>query len=149
MKRPTLTYKEDDLQLITKNPIESAREISKELEKQCDIIIALAHMTSFQINKLVAEVPEIDVVVGTHDYSRRAAPVQLENGWLLQTGSKGQYMGDMKILLDSDKQIISTDGVVESLDKSIPDDPAFAQMVKQFDQEYEDALQNELRPTQN
>ncbi len=145
MQRPRLVYTEQDIQLITQDPVLIAKKIVPELRRKCDLVIGLVHMTSYQINQLVNEVPDIDIIIGTHDYSPRAAPVELEHGWLLQTGSKGQRIGDLSLILDEDKNIVNVKGLVESLGTNIPDDPSLNDFIKAFDSAYEAALKKSGR----
>lgn len=144
MSRARLVYSETDVQLITKDPIESAKEVVAELSGKCDVIVALGHLMYNQIDQLARDVPGIDIIVGTHDYLRRVAPIQIKNTWVLQTGSKGQFIGDMRIELNNQKQLMNVDGVVESLDTKFKDDPSLQIFLDAFDRAYDDTAKKEL-----
>ena len=142
LKRSKLIYINDDLNLVTKDPIKIATEMVKQLESEkCDIIIALAHLSSFQINDFASNVKGIDIIVGGHDYAKRAAPYNVDDAVIIQSGSKGQYIGDLHVVLNDDNKIISTNGTIPDLSKDINDDPDYTDLVKEFEKEYSEVMQ--------
>ncbi|MBD3289522.1 hypothetical protein GF337_12025 [candidate division KSB1 bacterium] len=135
MTRPTLVYKSDEPKLVTTNPYKAAEKMVRELENKCDVIVAIAHTNSAEINKLIDRVKGIDVVVGGHDYMRRANSANPDNVMVVQTGTKGQYIGDVKLNIDEKKQIITRDGRIMTLGKNIKDDPDIAKLVQKYRRE--------------
>jgi 2',3'-cyclic-nucleotide 2'-phosphodiesterase (5'-nucleotidase family) len=99
------------------------------------VIVALAHMNSAQINKLLDRVKGIDIVVGGHDYMRRANSANPDNVMVVQTGTKGQYIGDIKLNIDETKKVVSNDGRIMTLSKNIKDDPAISKIVQEYRRE--------------
>jgi 2',3'-cyclic-nucleotide 2'-phosphodiesterase (5'-nucleotidase family) len=145
MQRQTLSYGNESINLITKDPIITAKQIVAEMRDKCDVIIALVHLTSLQVNKLVEEVPEINILVGTHEYSPRTAAIQIGDSWLIQTGSKGQYIGNINILLDEQRRITSLNGVVESLGSNISDDHSINALISKYEKTLEDVLSQKVQ----
>ncbi len=135
MKRTTLIYKKEDPRLITTNPYKAAAKIVEELKDKCDVIVALAHMNSAQINKLLDRVKGLDVVVGGHDYMRRANSANPDNVMVVQAGTKGQYIGDIKLNINGIKKVVSNDGRIMTLGKDIKDDPVFSKIVQEYRRE--------------
>lgn len=135
MERPTLIYKNGDPKLVTTNPYKAARKMVEELKDKCDVIVAIAHMNSAQINKLLDQVKGIDLVVGGHDYMRRANSANPDNVMVVQTGSRGQYLGDIKLNIDETKKVVSNDGRIMTLGKDIKDDPELTKIIQEYKHE--------------
>lgn len=135
MRRHTLIYQKDEPRLVTTDPFKAAAVVVEELKQKCDVIIALAHMSSSQINKLLDNVSGIDVVIGGHDYMRRANSANAQNVMVVQTGTKGQYLGDTMVNLDKDKKVVSSNGQIMTLDKTIKNDPEINELVAEFKKE--------------
>ena len=117
-------------------------QLQEKLKKKCDIVIALAHLTSQHIEELVSRVEGIDVVIGSHDYYQRSEVTKVGDAIMVQTGSKGQYLGDLKINFEKKKNIESYDGKIVQLTPAIKDHPAFNDFVSQFAKEYDNVIKN-------
>lgn len=135
MNRSKLVFKNDEPKLITKEPIIIAEKIVKELKGKCDLIIALAHLNSSQINNLIMSVKGIDIVIGSHDYMRKVEESTINNVIVVQTGYKGQNIGDLKVNLDNNKKVVSFDGEIVALEEKIQDDPAFDNILSEYERE--------------
>jgi len=135
MTRPSLVTSPQEPKLITKDPIKVAAKIVAKLKNKCDVIIALAHLSTQQINRLADEVPGIDIIVGGHDYMRRCNLSDTNDVILLQTGTKGQYIGDLIINFDDDRKITSHDGKTVLLDKQYKDDPDMLKIVDEYEKD--------------
>ena len=145
LKRPVLVYVNEEPNLITKDPIQIAEEIVDKIKGKCDIIIALAHLNTPQITELTTRVKEIDIVIGSHDYSRRDTPYKVNDAIVLQTGTKGQYVGDLKINFGDDKKIKSFDGDVIKLDSKIKNDDEIKKLVTEFNEKYRKFIKEQVR----
>jgi len=144
LKRPTLVYANDEPKLISKDPIQIAEEIVNKIKGKCDIIIALAHLNTPQITELTTRVKEIDIVIGSHDYSKRDIPYKVNNAIVLQTGSKGQYVGDLTVNFSDDKKIKSFDGQIVKLDKTMKDDSDIKKLISEYDKEFGNFMKEQL-----
>lgn len=146
--RSNLIYQKDEPKLVTKDPIKIAKHVVEKLSGKCDVIIALAHLSTAQINMLTNEVKGIDVVIGGHDYNRKAE-AEMTNGAIVnQTGYKGQYLGDIKINFDENKKVASFENKTILLDQNIKDDPKFSSIISQYDKEYKEYLKQRTSSSQ-
>ena len=94
------------------DPIETARRYVDEVSGQADIVIVLSHLGYDQDYALAQAVPEIDLIVGgksghvfdppTRPYP--AGPV------IAQAGQLGQRLGEVRLDLDADGNVIGWDG---------------------------------------
>jgi 2',3'-cyclic-nucleotide 2'-phosphodiesterase (5'-nucleotidase family) len=86
------------------DPIAVAKRVAAELEKECDIVVALGNLGSFKVyTKLVQEVEGVHFIFGSGGTGSYHQTIRSDKGWkalLFQTYAKGQYLGriDLKIL---------------------------------------------------
>ncbi|MDW7679870.1 MAG: hypothetical protein SCK70_04860 [bacterium] len=133
-KRLQLVINKDEPQLMMTDPIEAAQAIVPEMKDQCDIIIALAHIRYPQIKSLAEAVSDIDVIVGTHDPIYRLNPETYNGAITITCGNQGQYIGDLKIDFDKNKNIIHHSGGLVLLGNEVDDDPGMKMLVAEFKQ---------------
>ncbi len=95
--------------LSFKNPIETAKNLVPQLDKQADMVVALTHMGFYKDaahgNNAPGDVTlarsmsmsEIDVIVGGHTHDKLSQPV-IENGAIIvQAGDWGKYVGRLDL----------------------------------------------------
>lgn len=74
-------------------PIATLQRDALALRDEVDLLIALTHIGYAQDQRLAAEVPEIDIVLGGHSHTVLATPVKVGRTWLAQTGSHARFAG--------------------------------------------------------
>jgi 5'-nucleotidase len=110
------------------NPIKAARKTARLLkkDKNVDLVIALSHSgVVYNKNghiegediKLGKAVSDIDLIISGHSHSTLAVPVQAGNSLVVQTGTKGQYVGHIEINFDSMRKPLFQYKLVEMNDK--------------------------------
>jgi 5'-nucleotidase/UDP-sugar diphosphatase len=60
--------------------VDVVRRFSKELDRQCDLLIVLAHISPMDAEEILRMVPEIDLVINGHDHSGQKEIVQVTEG---------------------------------------------------------------------
>ena len=100
---PKATNPENVAGLTFKKPVNAARELVPELEKQADIIIATTHMGHYRdgnhgINApgdvtLARQVDGIDLIIGGHSQDPLFEPDQQNDTWIVQAHEWGKYVG--------------------------------------------------------
>jgi 5'-nucleotidase len=102
----------------------------------CDIIILLSHL-GFEYEQLVASsVSGIDIIVGGHSHDVLTSPAQIGNTLLLQAGEFGRYLGKLTLYLN-DKDILSWEYELQSVDSSVPEEPSLAYLIDSLASEVE------------
>ncbi len=134
-KRLQLVIDNTEPALVVGEPIEAAQRIVAELQNQCDVIIALAHIRYPQVKMLAEAVPEIDVIIASHDPIYRPAAEKYGNSIAIIGGNRGQYIGDLKLDFDHEKNIINFNGKVIMLNKDIEMDGDMSKLVGEFNRE--------------
>ena len=131
-KRLQIVIDKDEPQLIVSDPIEAAKKTVAEMKGKCDVIIALAHIRYPQLRQLAENVPEIDVIIGCHDPIYREKFETYGKAIAIIGGNRGQYIGDLKLNFDKNKNIIHHSGIVAKLDKNINNDPDMMKLIGEF-----------------
>ena len=62
--------------------LDAVRRYAKKLEKTCDLLIVLAHISPKDAEAILRQVPEIDLVINGHDHSGQKAIVEVTEGRL-------------------------------------------------------------------
>ena len=121
-----------DLGFEVKEPIAAAKEIVSQLRDRCDVIIVLSHLGLNESKRLAEEVPGVDIVVSGHGYNRSHKPEMVGNTTVMQSGSKGKYLGQLDFVVIDGKVEVAR-GKTVALNAKIPDDAAQAELVRGFD----------------
>ena len=131
-KRMQIVIDKNEPQLVVGDPIEAAKKVVDELKNRCDIIIALAHTRYPQIKTLAETVDGIDVIIGCHDPIYRPKTEIFGETIAIIGGSKGQYIGDLTIEFDMNKNIVNHTGRTVLLDQKIKDDPEILKIIQEL-----------------
>jgi hypothetical protein len=132
MYRSQLTFEQDDSQLIIKDPIEAASDVMAQLKDKCDFIVGLVHLPYSQLTNFIQSVKGIDVVIAGHDPIMRMEPQKIENTLVIVGGNRGQYIGDLRLVLNQQKKIVDFEGKVVSLDEKIKNDPEMVKLIQEY-----------------
>jgi hypothetical protein len=132
MYRSQLTYNEDDPNLVVGDPIEAAKKVVSQIKDKCDLIIGLVHIPYAQLTNFVQSIKDIDIIIAGHDPVMRMQPQKIENSLIIVGGNRGQSVGDLRLVLNQQKEIIDYEGKVVSLDKEIKDDPDISKLIQEY-----------------
>lgn len=134
----------DGVQFRFDDPFQRAAELVPDLSKQCDVVVLMSEMSSSDTDRLISTVPGIDVAV----YGNRASWVEdaVKNGETIvnQTGIRGQYLGELILIVDPAGQIVEFGSTNAALDKVYPEDPEVTKRVTDADAEVK-RIQTEAR----
>lgn len=122
--------------IIFQDEIEALKAQVAELEGQgVDKIIALTHVGYTLDQKIAAEVPGIDAVVGGHSHTYLSANDRARHGayptWVeagnrsvpvVQAYAYSKYVGHLTLEFDDEGQLVYADGNTILLDNSVPED---------------------------
>jgi hypothetical protein len=132
MYRSQLSYEPDDPKLVVGDPIETAKELVSQIKDKCDLIIGLVHIPYSQLTNFIQSVKDIDIIIAGHDPVMRMQPQKIDNTLVIVGGNRGQYVGDLRLVLNSRKEIIDYEGKMSSLDSKIKDDATLSKLIKEY-----------------
>lgn len=109
------------------DPIKEIEKLMPELKKKSDIILVLAHIgkTDDKINvqKLVEDVPGIDIIVDGHDHVLIKEGMQINDTFIVNAGQYNEYLGMLEVEIKN-KKIVSSKAKLlglEDFSKVLPD----------------------------
>lgn len=100
-------------------------EEAARLDKDCPLLIVLAHLGVEDCRRLAKKVPSIDVFVGGHTHEMLRTPARAENGAIIvQTGNYAERVGSVDLTVDTDTREVKLvkGGVVEMDHNAVPCD---------------------------
>jgi 2',3'-cyclic-nucleotide 2'-phosphodiesterase (5'-nucleotidase family) len=131
------------------DPIEIAKDLAPELQRENDIVVALTHLGYSEDLKLAAAVPDIDVIVGGHSHTRLPEPVfvpeegapasafDVNGAVVVQDFQFGGELGRLDLILHrakdgADYTIMSYDGCLIPVTNEIEEDAKVAKVVGRY-----------------
>ncbi|WP_207942326.1 hypothetical protein DOK78_001051 [Enterococcus sp. DIV2402] len=83
-------------------------ELVQQLRQQVDVIVLLSHLGIADDYLIAEELPEIDVVLGSHTHHLFASGERVNNTQLAAAGKFGYYVGEVTLSLNDDHHILKT-----------------------------------------
>ena len=90
-------------ELIVEDPLVAAQRTVAELRKQCDVVVALAHVGRVEGEDLAAQVKGMDVVILAHHPGFVAQGRRVGSAITVASGEQIQNLGVTKLILDGSK----------------------------------------------
>ena len=90
-----------------------AEEISR-LDEETDLLVVLSHIGLESDQWLAENVTGIDLIVGGHSHTHLDEPLNVNGTWIVQAGSYGRSIGELRVTVESD-EIVSFTGVLNDL----------------------------------
>lgn len=100
---PVATHPRNVQGLAFADVFAAASRMVAELRPQADLVVALTHLGSEEDEKLAAEVPGIDVIVGGHTHTKAVQPVLVGTTLVLQAFERGAFLGRLDLDVDAGK----------------------------------------------
>jgi 2',3'-cyclic-nucleotide 2'-phosphodiesterase (5'-nucleotidase family) len=103
------------LDWVVTNPLEAIKDEIHANEGQYDVLIIMSHVGVFFDEKLCQEIPEIDVILGshTHHYFENG---EVNNGVLMAAAGKyGNYLGEVTLEINNNK-VTSKEATIHPLE---------------------------------
>lgn len=130
--RSQLVFDNDSPPIVMGNPVETAQQVLAQIRDRCDIIIGLVHLPSAELHKFIQQIDHIDVVIAGHDPMMYLEPQKIGNTLLIAGGSKGQYIGDLRLVLNGQRQIIDYEAKVVNLNEDFKDDKPMLKLLDEY-----------------
>lgn len=116
------------------DPFQVAAEMVPVLRKQADVVVLMSEMQTGDTDRLIQTVPGIDVAL----YGNRAPWVEdaVKNGTTIvqQTGIRGQYKGELVLIVDPEGKILDFGSRNAAMDKAFPESDEVAKAVAATDE---------------
>ncbi len=90
----------NDGKILIQDPVKSARETVRKLKGKADLIILLSDLGLDKDQMLAKTVPGIQFILGGHEGRFTARPEQVGETFILQSASKGMYVGQLRVIFE-------------------------------------------------
>ncbi|MCR8634610.1 bifunctional metallophosphatase/5'-nucleotidase [Paenibacillus radicis (ex Xue et al. 2023)] len=98
-------------------PIRATANLVRELRAQVDLIVVLSHLGLRNDEKMAAEIPEIDIILGGHTHHLLEIPQRIGNTVVCAAGKFGQYFGVVDVHIDAfTRKPVTIEGYVRRTD---------------------------------
>jgi len=107
------------------DPPEVLQDVMDEVSKEADVIIVLSHLGTEVDLQMANQVKGIDLIVGGKSHDVLNPPLWMEESStvIAQAGVQGQYIGVVRLEIDSQGQVASHKGEAVLLTQDFADDP--------------------------
>lgn len=94
-------------------PFEALQAAVAEVKQQADCIVVLSHLGVNDDEKMAAEIPGIDVILGAHTHHLFPEGKQVNGALLCAAGKYGQYIGVVKLEVEDGRLMRASAAVVD------------------------------------
>ena len=91
--------------LTVTDPVLAVGEVVREVRKDADLVMVLAHGSDEQVRAWLQEVPGVDVVVPGHEPRRARQVVRVGDTYLIEAGPRSRCVGDLRLEMKDDGTI--------------------------------------------
>ncbi|MCA9729204.1 MAG: multiheme c-type cytochrome [Candidatus Eisenbacteria bacterium] len=112
-----------DVKIGFEDPLDVARTLVPELRKESDVVVLMSELAPNETEHLVEEVPGIDVALQGDRALYLKEANRIGATLINQSGSRGQYLGSVTLVLDPDGHILDWGTQNDDLDKDWPEEP--------------------------
>ena len=123
----------DGISFEHEDPIEAAGRIVPELRKQAELVVLMSQIPPRETEHLLSQVPGIDVALCGRQPAWNQRAVREGNTIVQQTGLRGQYLGELVLIVDPDGRIADWGSRNIVLDDKVPESPDVAAAAKEAD----------------
>ena len=78
-----------------------------ELEEKTDLQILVSHMGVQKDKSIAKNIEGLELIIGGHSHTTIFKPFKINNTLICQAGSRGEYIGELELFLNSKGEIIS------------------------------------------
>ncbi|MDQ1144495.1 5'-nucleotidase [Bacillus sp. SORGH_AS 510] len=111
------------------DPMEELKKWVPYMKENADVLILLSHLGLHDDEKIAAQFPEIDVILGAHTHHFLEHGEMIKNVLLGAAGKHGNFVGHVTLQLNEKKELVQKDAILYEFNKL----PAVADEQKKID----------------
>jgi 2',3'-cyclic-nucleotide 2'-phosphodiesterase (5'-nucleotidase family) len=112
-------------------PAETAARVARELRKQVDLIVLLAHVDNKTMEEYASALPEVDMVVGGHVTIKDEGPIPIGHVVVNRSGTRGQNLCSTRMIVSPLGQVVDFGGINVTLGPAFREDSTVLAQVTQ------------------
>jgi 5'-nucleotidase len=116
------------------DPLEVLQNVIDEVSKEADVIIVLSHLGTEVDSQMANQVRGIDLIIGGKSHDVLNPPLWMEESGtvIAQAGVQGQYIGVVRLEIDSLGKVARHEGEVVLLTEEFADDAEMSAFLDQY-----------------
>jgi 5'-nucleotidase len=115
------------------------------LRSESDIVVVLMQENPKDAQRIVNEVPGMDVVILGDDPGYQPEPDRVGGTLLIHPGSRGQYVHSLDLTLDGNAKIVDSKGEGKQLGENVAKEPEFDKVVTEWETGFKARQAEEMR----
>ncbi len=131
------------LEFRTEDPLKTAQALVPELHKKAELVVLMSQMSQQESEDLITKVPGIDVALYGRDPGWKDHGEKLGSTIVQQTGMRGQYIGQLVLIVDPEGRITDWGTRNAPLDEQFPENTAVSAEIKQIEDQAKQMLRAE------
>lgn len=133
----------EGVEFRSQDVLSTAQRLVPELRKQAEIVVLLSQMSPQETDDLLRKVSGIDVALYGRNPGWKERAEKVGATIAQQTGLRGQYAGQLVLIVDPDGRIADWGSRNVAFDTKIPENPEVAAGVKVTDSQAKEILKSE------
>lgn len=129
------------------DPVKTATNMVSTLKDKANFIVLLSHLgysaTDYYTGsigdmQLASAVPNINLIIGGHSHTVLDTPTVVNNTYIVQAGSYGNYVGRTKLYFETtanSARLVKLDYKLIPINDQIPEDQTIASLIKPYNDE--------------
>jgi 2',3'-cyclic-nucleotide 2'-phosphodiesterase (5'-nucleotidase family) len=119
----------EDKPIVVQDYLELASRLIPELQRQCQLVIVLGHLTLDEAGELAEKAPGITAIILAWGMGMIDPPLEYNGALILSAGTQGTHLGELYLEIGPNGKVLSHDSRITPLEKKIPDDPEIASLL--------------------
>jgi len=129
-------------------PAETAAHVAREVRKQADLVVLLAHVDNKTMEEYAGALPDVDLVLGGHVTIKDEGPIPIGNVVVNRSGTRGQTLCSTRMIVSPIGKVVDFGGINVTLSPGYPEDStvlAQVAQVKEAERQMRQAKMAEMR----
>lgn len=98
------------------DPLQTALSLVPQLSAECDLVVLMSAMPARETDDLIAQVPGVDIALYGNQPNWNQEGAKRGETIVQQTGTRGQYLGRLLLIIDPDGEIVDYGAVNRLVD---------------------------------
>lgn len=120
----------DGIEFKHQDPVVTAQRLVPEIRKQAEVVALISQMSTQETNDLLGKVQGIDIALYGRQPAFNETAQKVVNTLTQQTGIRGQFSGELVLIVDPDGRIAEWGTRNVALDAKFPENPEIAAQIK-------------------
>ena len=117
------------------NPVETARTYARQLQDRTDLIIALSHITTAEMDEMLTKAPEVSVIIAGHEHAGLETMRRVEDRVGVRVKSYGRELGRLELDVDmAQRKVVQAEWKRIAISDKITPAPDVAKLVGEWEE---------------